>query len=141
MRKGIETISIYPSFFLSLVFGILVDFVRLGCMNFRSTFTTRRYAELVKSLKKQSTTIATGIAVSTDLKSSFATTQALWRFLCNDKVTLRKLMTPLRHFALQQVTESQSDYVLAVTDWSKLDDKISTNSTLGKIMENRKKHG
>jgi len=72
---------------------------------------------------KQSTTTATGIAVPADLKSSFATTQALWRFLGNDKVTLKKLIAPLRHFAVHQVTESKSDYVLAVTDWSKLDYK------------------
>ena len=72
---------------------------------------------------KQSTTTATGIAVPADLKSSLATTQALWRFLSNDKVTPKKLIAPLRHFAQQQVSESKSDYVLAITDWSKLDYK------------------
>jgi hypothetical protein len=71
---------------------------------------------------KQSTSTSTGIAVPADLKSSFATTQALWRFLNNDKVTLKKLITPLQHFA-QQLAEIQSDYVLAITDWSKLDYK------------------
>jgi hypothetical protein len=82
-----------------------------------------RYIELVKSHMKTSTYTAAGIAVPADLKSSFATTQALWRFLGNDKVTLNKLIAPLRHFASQQLEESSPDYVLAVTDWSKLDYK------------------
>jgi hypothetical protein len=55
-----------------------------------------RYAELVKSHMKQSTSTATGITVPADLKSTVATTQALWRFLTNDKVTLKKLIAPLR---------------------------------------------
>jgi len=70
---------------------------------------------------KQSTSTATGVAVPADLQSSFAITQATWRFLDNDRVTLPKLIEPLREFARQQLTGD--DYVLAVKDWSKLDYK------------------
>ena len=72
---------------------------------------------------KQSPSTSTGLTVPADLQSSFATPRALWRFLADDKVTLKKLVAPLRHFAQQQIAESKSDYVLAVADWSTLDYK------------------
>jgi hypothetical protein len=68
---------------------------------------------------KQSTTTATGCAVPAGLQSSFAITQATWRFLDNERVTLPQLIAPLRSFARQQI--AGADYVLAVTDRSKLD--------------------
>ena len=63
------------------LFGILGAFGRIGLHEFSFNLPDKRlnvrYAELVKSHMKQSTVTATGIAVPADLKSSFATTQAL----------------------------------------------------------------
>jgi len=70
---------------------------------------------------KQSTSTSTGVAVPATLQSSFAITQATWRFLNNERVSLPKLIAPLREFARQQLV--RHDYVLAVKDWSKLDYK------------------
>jgi len=60
-----------------LAFGILGVFGHIGGIHFP-----------FRSAINAST--ATSITVPANLKSSFATTQALWRFLANDKVTLKK---------------------------------------------------
>ena len=61
---------------------------------------------------------APGLAVPASVEKSFAVTQATWRFFANDRVTTSDLVTPLRHFAKQQLADV--DYVLAVVDWSKI---------------------
>jgi len=67
---------------------------------------------------------APGLAVPANVESSFAVTQATWRFLANDRVTTSDLVEPLRHFAKQQLADAI--YVLAVVDWSKIDYKNHT---------------
>jgi hypothetical protein len=52
---------------------------------------------------------------------AFAATQAGWRFFANERVTLAKLIEPLREVGRQACQESASPYSLAVHDWSKLD--------------------
>ena len=58
------------------------------------------------------------------VEKAFAVTQATWRFLANERVTPTALAEPLRDFAKQQLGDDS--YVLAVTDWSKLDYKNHT---------------
>ena len=53
-------------------------------------------------------------------KSSFATTQAVWRFLNNDKISFSHLNEPIEHLACQQINSSQYQYALMVHDWSQL---------------------
>ncbi|TMS52794.1 transposase, partial [Acinetobacter lwoffii] len=36
-------------------------------------------------------------------KSSFATTQAVWRFLNNDKISFSQLNQPIEHLACEQI--------------------------------------
>lgn len=55
-----------------------------------------------------------------DCRSSFAHTQALWRFLHNEKVTPEKLGAPLIAEARNAVSESCDHYVLVAHDWSRL---------------------
>jgi hypothetical protein len=70
------------------------------------------------------TSTATGIAVPANVENSFAVTQATWRFLANERVTLKALVEPLRDFARQQLAGAK--YALAVADWSKIDYKKHT---------------
>ena len=53
-------------------------------------------------------------------KSSFSTTQAVWRFLNNDKISFRHLNQPIEHLACEQINSSQHQYALIVHDWSQL---------------------
>jgi hypothetical protein len=66
---------------------------------------------------QHSPTVAAGLSVPVTAQSGFAATQAVWRFLANDKVTLPRLIDPLRQFAKQQIIGC---YVLQVLDWCKL---------------------
>ena len=52
--------------------------------------------------------------------SSFAATQAAWRFFSNDRVSLHDMIVPIRDAGRQGLLESDSRYVLAVHDWSKV---------------------
>ncbi|WP_228139710.1 transposase, partial [Acinetobacter terrae] len=53
-------------------------------------------------------------------KSSFATTQTVWRFLNNNKISFRQLNQPIEHLACEQVKASQHQYALIFHDWSQL---------------------
>ena len=53
-------------------------------------------------------------------KSSFSTTQAVWRFLNNDKISFSQLNQPITHLACEQIKTSQHQYALVVHDWSQL---------------------
>ena len=65
--------------------------------------------------------IAAGVKALPGTGSAFAATQAAWRFFANDRVTLAKLVQPLRAAGRQACDESLSPYVLLIHDWSKLD--------------------
>lgn len=52
--------------------------------------------------------------------SSFASTQAAWRFYKNDNVTLQKLQEPLLQAAHENIVTHCTDYALTIHDWSRL---------------------
>ncbi|WP_442862708.1 transposase [Acinetobacter sp. SM34] len=52
--------------------------------------------------------------------SSFATTQAVWRFLNNDQISFSQLNQPIEHLACEQIDASQHRSALIVHDWSQL---------------------
>lgn len=64
---------------------------------------------------------AAGIKALPGVGKAFASTQAAWRFFANPRVTLPKLIEPLREVGRMACDESPSRYVLVVHDWSKLD--------------------
>ncbi len=64
---------------------------------------------------------AAGVKALPGTGRAFAATQAAWRFFANPRVTLAKLVEPLREAGRQACEESPSPYVLLVHDWSKLD--------------------
>jgi len=64
--------------------------------------------------------LASGIHAVPDARTAFATTQAAFRFLNNDHVTLRALAEPLLEAARQQVDQACDEFVLVAHDWSQL---------------------
>jgi hypothetical protein len=65
--------------------------------------------------------VAAGVKALPGTGKAFAATQAAWRFFKNPRVTLPKLIEPLREVGRQACAQSEALYVLLVQDWSKLD--------------------
>jgi hypothetical protein len=63
--------------------------------------------------------IAAGAIIPAGEDSSFAATQAVWRFLNNEKITPQQLVFPLQEFVKQQIPLG-TKYVLCAVDWSHL---------------------
>ncbi|TDB41259.1 transposase, partial [Photorhabdus khanii] len=53
-------------------------------------------------------------------KTTFATTQAVWRFLNNDRISFSQLNQPMIELARQGIAQSSHAYALVVHDWSRL---------------------
>lgn len=64
--------------------------------------------------------LAAGVKALADGNGAFAHTQALWRFLSNERVTCEALSEPLLACARQEVVTACDAVVLAVCDWSRL---------------------
>lgn len=80
----------------------------------------RRYFQLVREHMNAPQKLAAGPKAVLGTCQSFASTQALWRFLANRRVTLPQLIEPLRTLGCRGAQESSSPYALLVHDWSKL---------------------
>lgn len=81
----------------------------------------QRYWTLVSShMKAANSTCAAMSKLPKNEASAFAATQATWRFLNNERVSLHDLMVPIRQAALRATQDSHSAYMLAVHDWSKI---------------------
>jgi hypothetical protein len=81
----------------------------------------RRYVHLVEGHVNAAQAIAAGVHSLPGTGTSFAATQAVWRFWKNPRVTLPALVEPLRQLGRAGANASASDYALLVHDWSKLD--------------------
>jgi hypothetical protein len=80
----------------------------------------RRYLMLVKSHIHAAPKLAAGVASLPDAASAFAATQAAWRFLNNERVTLPALVEPLRDVGRTRCAASAAKFALLVHDWCKL---------------------
>jgi IS4 transposase len=80
----------------------------------------RRYQQLVQEHLQLSQTVAAGLNALPGLASSFASTQAAWRFYQNDTVSLPALVQPLVEAGRRSVAASCHEYALMVHDWSLL---------------------
>lgn len=97
----------------------------------------RRYGILVKSHMHTVPRTATGPALGIGPTPGFAVTQATWRFLNNDDVTLPALVEPLRQEGRQAIAAAQqkrdalaatqAPFALLVHDWCKLDYRRHTS--------------
>lgn len=79
----------------------------------------RRYEILVNSHMHTVPKLAAGVAALPSAGSSFAATQAAWRFFNNDRVTLDALAAPLREAGRSSVEGLDEEFVLLVHDWCK----------------------
>lgn len=53
-------------------------------------------------------------------KTSFATTQATWRFLNNERVSFKQLNQPIESLAINELKRSNHAFALVAHDWSQL---------------------
>ncbi len=80
----------------------------------------KRFLTLVHSHLHAAPELAAGIAALPSCSTAFAATQAAWRFLNNERVTLNALIEPLRAGARTSAAVSQAPFHLLVHDWAKL---------------------
>ena len=80
----------------------------------------RRYSQLVAEHLSPTQQIAAGLRSLPGTASSFASTQAAWRFFANEQVTLPALAEPMLAEARQVVTTQCQRFALVAHDWSYL---------------------
>jgi hypothetical protein len=80
----------------------------------------RRYLTLLHAHMRDAPGFASGIASLPTPASSFAATQAAWRFLNNERVTLATLAEPIRSAGVQGCASTKSPFCILVHDWCKL---------------------
>lgn len=74
-------------------------------------------------------------------QSSFAATQAAWRFYANEKTTLSTLAEPLIKATGDGITEHCEHYALVVHDWSSLNYKGHASKLDQRVLHNRYEKG
>lgn len=80
----------------------------------------RRYQQLVQEHLQLSQAVAAGLNALPGTASSFASTQAAWRFYQNESVSLPALAQPLLEQGRRSVQSACQEYALIVHDWSLL---------------------
>ncbi len=75
---------------------------------------------MVESHQQATQALACGIHAIPDANSAFAATQAAYRFLNNDRVTLRALAEPLIEMARKEAAIACKQWGLVIHDWSLL---------------------
>ena len=80
----------------------------------------KRWLFLVQSQMKVSSDLAAGVGGLPNSKSSFAATQAAWRFYNNDRIQFQELITPLIGYVRDQAGSIESSFLLIAQDWCKL---------------------
>jgi hypothetical protein len=80
----------------------------------------RRYSDLFLTHLSVAQKVAAGFHANPALGTSFAATQAAWRFFNNDAVTLPVLAGPLLECARHQIPLASDGWVLVAMDWSNL---------------------
>ena len=79
-----------------------------------------RFVKLVKTQLKSSTRTAAGPRALPELGRAATASQAAWRFLNNDRVTMQVLAEPLRQVGRDGCSQSESPFVLLAHDWCKV---------------------
>jgi hypothetical protein len=80
----------------------------------------RRYSDLFLTHLSDAQKLAAGFHANPALGTSFAATQAAWRFFNNDTVTLPVLAGPLLECARREIPLACDDWLLVAMDWSNL---------------------
>lgn len=80
----------------------------------------RRYWKLVAEHSAALKPLAAGLRALPGAGKAFASTQAMWRFLQNERMKRTTLVQPLWNYAREVVQTERSQFVLVVHDWSQL---------------------
>ena len=80
----------------------------------------RRYWKLVAEHSAALKSLAAGLRALPGAGKAFASTQAMWRFLKNDRMDRTTLMQPLWNQAKEFLRADRPEFVLIVHDWSQL---------------------
>lgn len=80
-----------------------------------------RYVTMVQAHMRSARPLSAGVAGVRLEGHSFAATQAAWRFLNNDRITLPLLIEPLQEAGRHAVAADAASVGLLIHDWSKLD--------------------
>jgi Transposase DDE domain len=95
----------------------------------------------VESHLKVNQHLATASHANLGTKSSFAATQAAWRFYANENTSLGKLSEPLLALSCDNIAEYCENYALIVHDWSGLNYSQHDSKKDKKVLHNRYEHG
>jgi hypothetical protein len=80
----------------------------------------RRYWKLVAEHSTALKPLAAGLRALPGTGKAFASTQAMWRFLKNDRMPRMTLVQPLWQYAKECLEADRPEFVLVVHDWSQL---------------------
>ncbi len=80
----------------------------------------RRYWKLVAEHSTALKPLAAGLRALPGAGKAFASTQAMWRFLQNDRMPRTTLVEPLWNYARECLAADRPEFVLVVHDWSQL---------------------
>jgi hypothetical protein len=80
----------------------------------------RRYWKLVAEHSSALKPLAAGLRALPGAGKAFASTQAMWRFLKNDRMKRTTLVQPLWNYAQECLQAERPEFVLVVHDWSQL---------------------
>jgi hypothetical protein len=80
----------------------------------------RRYWKLVAEHSAALKPLAAGLRALPGAGKAFASTQAMWRFLQNDRMKRTTLAQPLWNYAREYLQADVAEFVLVVHDWSQL---------------------
>jgi DDE family transposase len=80
----------------------------------------KRYLIMVRSHLRSAPELAAGVASLPSSSAAFAATQASWRFLNNDRISLSALVEPMRAVGRERLAKTKMPFGLLVHDWSKL---------------------
>lgn len=94
----------------------------------------KRYQNLVESHLKMNQKLSTASQAKPGTESSFAATQAAWRFYAHEDTTLKRLSEPLLASSLEGVESYCKDYALVVHDWSILNYNRHESKTDRKVL-------
>ena len=89
----------------------------------------KRYHQLVQEHLQVSQSVAAGLNALPGLATSFASTQAAWRFYGNENVSLPALAQPLIAHGRAALQAPDIEYALVMPDWSHLDYDRHTRKT------------
>ena len=79
-----------------------------------------RYSMLISEHLTVMPKLAQGVKALSHLKTTFANTQAAWRFLNNENVSFQEISRPLFQAAAQELSASTGNYGLVMHDWCRV---------------------